>query len=504
MNSGGLLEHPAKDNNELLFKATFNQAAVGMAHISLEGQWLMVNQKMCEIIGYTREELYKKTFQELTYPEDLKKDMVLFRKMLNGEIQTYSLEKRYIRKAGDLIWINLTVSLVRSSDNKPLYFISVVEDIQEKKETEQKLEQLLKRMESEKEKFFTHSTNLMGISDSNGVMHTINPAFIALLGYSEDELYSRSIIDFLHPDDYERVLPIREKYKKDGERIVNFEGRVVCKDGSVRTLLWNINGLDKKTTFVSAFDVTDLRKKEHELEEQKQKLTMHAKINALGKMAAGIAHEVNNPLTIVYGQAAAMKRMVTQENFDKTKLAAMCDSVELMCKRIVDIIQGLATISRDGSHDTFKNYPLHKILSETTAFCVGEFRSLNIRFSMDEIPEDILIYCRPTQISQVLLNLLNNAKDAVKFEKIKSIQVKFIQQDDQVGLAVIDSGPGIIGKEKRDSLFHAFFTTKEPGSGSGLGLSIAKDIMDTHDGRIYLDTKAEMTTLIFTLPKANH
>lgn len=127
---------------EQLFRSTFNQAAVGIAHVSPDGQWLRVNQKLCEIVGYTREELLQRTFQDITYPDDLDLDLVYVEQMLANEIPTYALEKRYIRKDRSLVWINLTVSLLRDKLGQPKYFISVIEDISDRKQVEEALRQL--------------------------------------------------------------------------------------------------------------------------------------------------------------------------------------------------------------------------------------------------------------------------------------------------------------------------------------------------------------------------
>jgi PAS domain S-box-containing protein len=131
--------------SEEKFRATFNQAAVGMAHVSKDGQWLNVNQKLCDIVGYTKEELLTMTFQDITYPDDLDKDLEYVRQILAQEIQTYSMEKRYIRKDGSLVWINLTGSLVRTCTGEPDYFISVVEDISERKQAQIELDNRAKQ-----------------------------------------------------------------------------------------------------------------------------------------------------------------------------------------------------------------------------------------------------------------------------------------------------------------------------------------------------------------------
>src|SRR5262249_57924044 len=98
---------------ERRFRATFEQAAVGMAHVGLDGRWLLVNQTLCDLVGYTPAELLERTFQDITHPEDLAADLAVVRRLLGGEIGTYTLEKRYIHQGGATLWIALTVSLVR-------------------------------------------------------------------------------------------------------------------------------------------------------------------------------------------------------------------------------------------------------------------------------------------------------------------------------------------------------------------------------------------------------
>ena len=131
---------------EARFQATFEQAAVGMAHVAPDGGWLRVNQRLCEIVGYRHAELMAMTFQDITHPDDLNTDLAYVQKMLSGELERYSMEKRYFRKNGTTIWINLSVSLVWRSEGIPDYFISVVEDISKRKAAEQEIEQLTKSL----------------------------------------------------------------------------------------------------------------------------------------------------------------------------------------------------------------------------------------------------------------------------------------------------------------------------------------------------------------------
>lgn len=139
----------ARHKSEERFRFTFEEAALGMAHVGLDGRWLRINRKLCEIVGYTREELLQMTFQDVTYPEDLEKDMDHVKELLEGKAQRYSMEKRYIRKDGSLVWVNLTASLLRNAEEKPLYFISVIEDISARKQMEEALARSYNELESQ-------------------------------------------------------------------------------------------------------------------------------------------------------------------------------------------------------------------------------------------------------------------------------------------------------------------------------------------------------------------
>ena len=133
--------------NEARFRARFEQAAVGMAHVALDGRWLHVNERLCQITEYSPGELQTTDFQAITHPDDLMRDLAQVQRLLSGEIETYSIEKRYIRKSGLDVWVNLTVALLRDENGLPLHFISVIEDIDRRKQAEAALQALNSRLE---------------------------------------------------------------------------------------------------------------------------------------------------------------------------------------------------------------------------------------------------------------------------------------------------------------------------------------------------------------------
>jgi len=131
----------AQRESERKFHATFEQAAVGIAHVALDGHWLEVNEKLCDIVGYARDELAGTSFQDITHPEDLDSDLDNVKRLLDGDLSTYSMEKRYFHKGGHILWVNLTVALVRTPEGEPDYFISVIEEITQKKRMRAELDE---------------------------------------------------------------------------------------------------------------------------------------------------------------------------------------------------------------------------------------------------------------------------------------------------------------------------------------------------------------------------
>lgn len=130
-------------NGKDLFENAFNHAAIGMGLIAPDGRWLKVNQAICEIVGYTREELLNMTFQDITHPDDLHTDLDFVNQLRNGKIKAYQMEKRYFHKQGNIVWVLLSVSLVKNADDTPRFFISQIQDITKRIEVESKLKKAL-------------------------------------------------------------------------------------------------------------------------------------------------------------------------------------------------------------------------------------------------------------------------------------------------------------------------------------------------------------------------
>ena len=204
--------------SEEQFRSTFEQAAVGICHISLDGHWLFVNQKVCHLLGYTQEELKALTFGDVTHPDDLNSDLEYVRQLLAGEIPSYSIQKRYIRQDGSLIWVQLTAMLVREESGKPKYFISVIQDISSRIALEKELALRQARFDA----FFCSATAGLAIVDNQLRFVQINEMLAEINGIPATDHIGKTFSDIL-PE----LAPILEATYRQvlttGKPILNLE-----------------------------------------------------------------------------------------------------------------------------------------------------------------------------------------------------------------------------------------------------------------------------------------
>lgn len=236
------------------------------------------------------------------------------------------------------------------------------------------------------------------------------------------------------------------------------------------------------------------------IEEQKATMINSAKLASLGEMAGGVAHEINSPLMIIRMLAEQLKRELKNETINKPIFLSKVEKIDDTITRIATIISGLLTFSRNADKDKTETVLVTDLINKTLYFCQEKIKREGIDVIVDPIPESLTIDCKEVQLSQVMLNLLNNAHDAVMSLPEKWIRISVEADENTIFLAVTDSGKGI-SKEIEDKLFQPFMTTKEPGKGTGLGLSISKGIVEKHCGQIKLDRSSLNTKFVLSLPQ---
>lgn len=213
------------------FRATFEQVAVGISHTDLEGRFTWVNRKLCEITGYSTAELLSMTYQDLTHPDDLTSKAELIHLMLTGQIEQYSLEKRDLRKRGDYVWVQLTTSLVRDSQDQPQYFVTVIKDITHRKQTEAALQRSEARFRAI---FEQAAVGIVQIS-LTGEYLRVNQRFCELVGYTEAELRTKTFQEITEPEDLEYCQRSIEELRTSDRSTCAIEKRYRCQNGR---LVW--------------------------------------------------------------------------------------------------------------------------------------------------------------------------------------------------------------------------------------------------------------------------
>ena len=210
--------------NKVLFQTTFDLAEVGIAQMSVDGQWLNVNRKICEILDYSSDELVTLTYHNVTYPEDIDLDKNEIQKIISGNIQHYTIEKRFLRKNQVIIWVSLSIALVCHADGNPDFFITVIEDISERRQKEQALQKF---------KAIVESTNDAIISLSlNGIIASWNHSAEIIFGYSSEEAIGKPIFIIVPQNRQKEETELLARISH-GETISNFETIRCKKDGSI-------------------------------------------------------------------------------------------------------------------------------------------------------------------------------------------------------------------------------------------------------------------------------
>lgn len=245
---------------------------------------------------------------------------------------------------------------------------------------------------------------------------------------------------------------------------------------------------------IYGFDISERKTMERTLEDERARNMHSMKMALLGEMAGGMAHELNTPLGLLQLSLEQLvkSRDNTERFFEITK------DMELTIEKMSKLINGFKTFSRSSDSDEFTFTSFQKLFLESMQLCEMSLKNKGIHFSYTQNIADVSIECHPSEISQVIMNLVQNASDAIEKDEDKWIKVE-VEHSDELKISVIDSGKGI-PDDVVEKMFVPFYTTKDVGKGTGLGLAIIKGIMDKHNGTIGVIKENENTCFQFTLP----
>lgn len=338
------------------------------------------------------------------------------------------------------------------------------------------------------------------IMDSSGEIISFNnsaaeilelPQSKPLLTYRETSLYLDSTSEFSVPflfgeHPFDRVL----RTKKPEKGII-----LGLKD---RWYLLNLQPLSNSDqTLISFSDITEMKKNQELKEKAQAQLAMNAKLSSLFKVAGGIAHEINNPLSVITTRLQSLAKKFERNDFDAESVKTSVEKSLSASFRISQVVGTLLQLSKNSDEDPFEVIKLSEVIEPVLKLSRESFRNNDMELVVDDIPE-VFIACRPRQISQVFLNLLSNSFEATLGQDIKWTRFSFQHREQKVFISVSDSGPRIALEVQR-RMMEPFFTTKEIGKGAGLGLSVSKAILEEHKGSLVLEEDTLNTSFLITL-----
>lgn len=487
----------ALSESEALFRATFEQAAVGMSHVAPDGRWLRVNQRFCDIVGYSREELLALHFQDITHPGDVDVDVTNVGKMLAREIDRFAMEKRYLHKNGAAVWTNLTVSLVWKHDGEPDYFICVVEDIRARKAAET----ALRRRESELRLLMDHVPAMIAYIDPDYRYRYANRAYIDLFGDGAvRSLVGLRLEDVVNPFNRPRV---RENVRRalQGETLHLESGRL-HRDGRMRNLDVHLlphhdgdgNGA-VQGVFALINDVTERVEHERVRIERARLEAANAELNAF---AYNAAHDLRAPLRAISGFAALLRESDAKQLSESGAHALM--RIEGSAQRLHELVEALLNYARSAQqHLSVVPLNLRQLASEAVETLSNDWPAATVE--VRALPE---AHGDRELIWDVLLNLIGNA---LKFSsKVPRPRVEIGACDTDQGKAVYirDNGAGFDPKyaEKLFGVFQRLHSESE-FPGTGIGLAFAQRVLARHGSEIWAEsTPGQGAVFYFTPPQA--
>jgi PAS domain S-box-containing protein len=514
--------------SEERWRKLFETSSAGIALVATDGRYIAANLALQKILGYTEEELQRLTAVEVTYEEDRPIIELILAEAAEGRRRDDRYEKRYRRKDGNVIWAEVSSTLVPAKGDAPAFFATVVVDVTERKRAEEDLrhsEAYLAQGQriSQTGSWGWHvATGALYWSEEHYRIFDYDPE-ITTLSYS-------LFMERIHPEDrvsLEETLNRAVRDKSDFES----DYRIVLPDRSIKSLRSvgeaQVNPSGELEFIGTVMDITErrraeeeLRQKEASLREAQTELAHVSRLTTMGELAASIAHEVNQPLAGIVTNANASLRWLAGELPNLNEAREAVARIIRDGNRAGEIIGRLRALAKKAPPQK-EWLDLNETIGEVIAMARGEIRRNRVLLQTDLANDLPLIAGDRIQLQQVILNLLINAieamggvRDGLRELGVRSQRVLDIASGSEEGtlenkalthgewthvlVAVRDSGPGL-DPEGIDRLFDAFYTTKSQGM--GMGLAISRSIVEAHGGRLWATANLFQGAVFqFTLP----
>lgn len=486
------------------FLDTFEHAASGITHVDISGRLLRANQTFCRIVGYSKDELAHLSFQDITVPEDIGPDLRMLDETLAGARPSYTLEKRYRHKDGHIVWVQLTVALVRTPAGAPDYLISVVQDLSAQKAAEEAL-RTSQNLMNQAQKLANIGAWQADLATGRIGSITKSESF---LSFPSNEYGISDMLAMIHPDDRPRVMALWPRAIK-GEAHYEIEYRVVLDGREYWHAVKAEFERDAQGRAVRALGVTQdvTERKGIELEFQQLNATLEQRIrdrtralrdayDELESYSYAVAHDLRSPLRIINGFAQAL-----QEDNPALDTASQDHLGRIMgaSKKMGELIDGLLKLSQYARGEVQRQ---NVNLSAIAARIFEELAVAEPRRAVEwEIEPNLLVQADPALIEALMQNLLNNAWKYTAAVPLARIRVFSREAGGVREYCVGDNGAGF-DMARAGKLFQPFQRLHQPHefSGLGIGLATARRIVQRHGGVLRAESQpGQGATFSFTL-----
>jgi two-component system sensor kinase FixL len=485
----GAAARQTRSRQGLEYRAVLDAAVDAIIVIDHLGTIQEFSQAAQRVFGYVPEEIIGRNVRELM-PEP-------WRSEHDGYLQRYQetraphiigigREVRARRRDGSVFPCDLAVGRVQGME--PPRFIGFIRDITARQEAEEQLRRSEAELRLAQE--LANLGNYVMHADGSGPDY-FSPQLYRILGL---EPHDRGLVreEFLgkwvHPSDRKRVV-VEFARMEAGKSSLDLEYQVVLRDGTVKHLhhltqaVFGADGRLQK--YVGTIhDITDRRRAEDEARMLQERLTHFSRLSTMGEMAAGLAHEINQPLSAIATYAQACQRLIRQPDLEIEDVLAALEQINAQALRAGEVIRRLRNFVKNRE---VKREPVDcaRLLEDLSTLAETDARLHNIRLRIDCHEPLPTVYADPIQLQQVVLNLVRNAIDAMTDAPEDQREVVLTTRevaDGEVEIVVADRGTGL-APEATEHLFNPFFTTK--ASGTGLGLAISRSIVRAHGGRLW-------------------
>jgi len=482
------------------FQAVFEQAAVGIKQVSLDGDLLDANAKLCEILGWPREELLGRRVADLTHPEDDAAEQRLIARVRSGDLQSYTVEKRHVRRDGGIIWVRVTSSLVHDPLSAMPFFVSIVEDVDARIKAQLHLAEREARLRT----IFETAPDSMIVIDDQGIIQDFSRAAEKLFGYRIDEVLGRNVSILMPPpyrDGHDGYL---RRYQKTGEKRIIGVGRIVVgkrRDGTVFPMELAVGEMPwQEQKFFAGFirDLTERRETEKRLQDLQTELLHVGRVSAMAQLASALAHEVNQPLTAIGNYLQAARRFMAVSGVaPEDRVVEALDKAAAQTERAGQVVRTMRAFVKKGD-GARRPEELNSTIEEACALAMAGQNDLGITLRLDLASGLPMAMIDKVPVQQVVVNLVRNAAEAMADSPCRELAIRnWLSDDGRLAVEISDSGPGL-APEILAQLFQPFVTTK--ASGMGMGLSICRSIVNDHGGSIRAQPRSSGTSFIFDLP----